>query len=252
MALEVLSRITHQALRLRQVAPSYAFARKHILTSLLIGELSFSMHIFPVAFTLTGGKISLVGLMGLSEDGNLFVGQHDQWLGNYVPAALRAWPFSLQPNGTELEQIVTIASDSTNLSTTEGTPLFENGEPSKALNEIVHFLQNCALNQTQTDRALAAIIAADILVPWSAKATLPDGQPAAIEGLHQIDMQKFESLPDANFLTLRQEGALPVIYAHVYSLHNMANLERLAREKGPKIVPASVEISMLTDDYLKF
>ena len=55
----------------------------------------------PIGFIERGGHYSPVALMGLTKEANVFVGPAGQWLGGYVPAVLRTYPFRLPSAGRE-------------------------------------------------------------------------------------------------------------------------------------------------------
>lgn len=227
MTMQALSREDHGKLRLRPQAHPWGFARERMLVGLLAPELSDACREFPVAFTLNDDVPQLVALMGLGQR-NLYVGAQGEWLSHYVPAMLRVWPFGVARQDNN--RLVTIDADSPLLSETEGEPLFsETGEPQPRLQSVLKFLQTCSDHEQPTRRALAAIHDAGLLVPWEFQVKMPDGTRTRLTGLHQVDRAKFESLSDEAFATLRREGGLPVVYAHVFSQGVTAQLERLAR-----------------------
>ena len=49
----------------------------------------------------------------------------------------------------------------------------------------------------------------------------------ALNGLYVIDEKKLENLPDAEFNELRSKGLLPIIYAHLSSMHQIARLAKM-------------------------
>lgn len=253
MALEALSSTTHRHLRHQSPLQPFAFARQQALAPLVATEVAVALRWMPVAFGLDEGGASLLGLMGLSSDENLFVDQHGQWRGNYIPAVFRAVPFGTAPRADGGEQTVVIDPDSGFFSPAAGAPLFdEAGQPSEYLRKILVFLKAVHDNQAETDRALKAILAADLLVPWSVALTMPDGQPRTLTGLFQIDSARFGALDAAAVSALHQSGALALIYGHLFSLSNVAALEKLAREREPVAVVSDIKFAILQDDYLKF
>jgi len=58
----------------------------------------------------------------------------------------------------------------------------------------------------------------------------PDSPRYEVEGVYIIDEEKLESLSDQEFLTLRQRGLIPLIYAHLTSLQQFGRLSRLQAE----------------------
>ncbi|MDA0690151.1 MAG: SapC family protein, partial [Proteobacteria bacterium] len=52
----------------------------------------------------------------------------------------------------------------------------------------------------------------------------PDGQRYNIEGIYTVDEEKFNALSDEDFLELRRQGLIPLIYAHLSSLQQLRRI----------------------------
>ena len=253
MPLEALSSTAHRHLRHQNPPQPFAFARQTALAPLVAAEVAVALRSMPVAFGLNEGRASLMGLMGLSSDENLFVDQQGQWRGNYIPAAFRAVPFGVVPRADGGERTVVIDPEGGYFSRTSGTPLFdEAGGPTEFLQKMLGFLKSLHDNQAATDHALQAILAADLLAPWTVALTMPDGQPRTLTGLYRIDPARFDALDAAAVAALHPSGALALVYGHLFSLSNVAALEKLAREREPVAVVSDIKFGILQDDYLKF
>ncbi|GAA5235905.1 SapC family protein [Verticiella sediminum] len=259
MAIQVLSRQEHKNLRLKAPDQPYAFAAKRMLAGLVVPELAEVAKYMPIAFTHNKeqDQTHMVCLLGLGED-NLFVDPDGKWIGGYVPAVLRAWPFSLIRQGDK--RVIGVERESPALLEGDvGTPLFlESGEPSPRLEKTIQFLQAFSDQEQVVARALAALQKAEVLVPWDLTVKRPEGS-LQINGLLQIDKAAYAALSDAAFLELRRAGALPLVYAHDFSLRNVATLETLAQRRAqieqreaPVNLDALPENLFESDDYLKF
>lgn len=252
MNYQVLSRQSHQNLRLRAPAQPWAFARERAFVGVVAAELAEAIRTMPVAFRVQGEQIGLVGLLGFGQN-NLFVDAKGQWVGQYIPAVLRAWPFALVRK--DEQQVVVIDTDSDRFDEAEGERLFlDSGEPGERLQKIIEFLRVMGQQEAVTQRAVASIQQFNLLEPWEPVVRKGDGQPLKLQGLHQINQKALNDLGDEQFLTLRKEGGLPLIYAHALSLRSMSVLEQLARQQAQaapvaSVLPAALD---LTDDYLKF
>lgn len=255
MPLQVLSRQTHKDLRLVRPDQPWAFARTRMIAGLVAPELAEAGKSFPIAFSRNGDRVNVLCLLGLG-DRNLFIDEQGRWIGAYIPAVLRAWPFSLVQQGEQ--RVIGLDDESDAFSRTEGDPLFdEAGEPSERLQKTVKFLQTFSDQEQVMTRAVTALDKAGLLVPWDLAVKRGDGSGLNISGLLQVDRAAFEALPDDAFLTLRREGALPLVYAHVFSQRNVSQLETLAkrREAAPAAAQATADMPQalyITDDYLKF
>lgn len=84
----------HAAMRWRH-NHSYAFAADRAVIPLVAAELAKAALAFPIAFIGEGEALVPAAVLGLESNRNLFVAEGGRWLGGYVPAALRGYPFVL-------------------------------------------------------------------------------------------------------------------------------------------------------------
>src|SRR5512143_1215755 len=76
---------------------SYAFAATQALIPLVGLDFSSAAVAMPIAFVEQAGRYLPVAVASPIQGRNLFIAPSGQWLGLYVPAALRRYPFSLAP-----------------------------------------------------------------------------------------------------------------------------------------------------------
>ena len=92
--LAVVSKERH-ALKKWQRANGYSFAARQAVVPIVAAEMASASHAMPLAFVQDNDRFSLVGLLSVAPGTNLFVGPSGQWLGSYVPAAFRSYPFRM-------------------------------------------------------------------------------------------------------------------------------------------------------------
>jgi hypothetical protein len=78
-----------------RAATNYQFAAAIPMVSVVLSELGKVASIFPMALVERGGGYELAALFGLQNGQNLFVDPQGRWMARYIPARLRAYPFSL-------------------------------------------------------------------------------------------------------------------------------------------------------------
>ena len=101
MQIVAISRELHAGKRLVPQS-SYEFARSTALVSLCGAELSLAALEFPIGFARDGAAVMPAALLFPEPGNNAFVAADGRWLANYIPAALRAYPFVLaQKEGTD-------------------------------------------------------------------------------------------------------------------------------------------------------
>lgn len=224
-----ISFTTHRNMRLLP-SKSYAFAKTLAVAPLVGAECAQATHNFPIVFIPQGDDYALMGLLSLRPDTNLFVARDGRWLGNYVPAYLRQYPFTIGLPAEGGEPILCADESSGLLSDTEGQALFEiDGTPTDSLRKIMDFVGEVERNRAVTVRAVNAIVKHGLIVPWELTLQQANNQgQQKVGGLFRVDEAAMNALSPEAFLELRQASALPVIYAHLLSLTCTELLIRLS------------------------
>jgi len=208
-----------------------AFAATHAVVPLLGVEFAKAAMSMPIAFIEKSGRYLPVAVMSPVEGRNLFIGPGGQWLGSYMPALLRSYPFCLLR--TEGDDKVTLCIDEDSgliVDADMETQKFfeEDGSPSAAVKATFNFLQQIEQNRSSTDLAVAALAEAGLIGPWPLTVAVDD-QPQTVNGLHRVDEAKLNALDDELFLKLRRSGALPLAYIQLLSMAQVAVFEQLSR-----------------------
>jgi hypothetical protein len=211
---------------------SYRFAADRPLIPLVAAELAKAVVAMPIAFVEENGALHLVAVTSLEPGKNQFVALDGRWLGAYIPAAVRGYPFALlQPEGAQAP-ILCIDEDSGLVvdAGTAGSELFFDEESALAppLKAVLDFLSQVEANRTATSRAVTALGAAGLLTPWSVQVGTPEG-PKTVTGLQRVDEERLNALDDESFLALRSAGALAVAYAQMLSIGQIGIFETLAK-----------------------
>ena len=117
----------------------YAFAAGETLIPLVVAELAQAVPAMPLGFVQSGEGFQLVAVTALQPGANLFVAPNGRWLGAYVPAALRGYPFRLvKPQDREDSVLCIDEASGLVVEAGQGETFFdEDGRPSKALRGCV-------------------------------------------------------------------------------------------------------------------
>ena len=192
----------------------YTFAATQTVVPVMWTEFPRVALCMPIAFIEQSGCYVAVGVMSVIEGRNLFVGPGGQWLGRYLPAALRSYPFGLArvPGAKEMTLCVDEESGLVVETDADAEPFFAaNGTLSPALEAVVDFLRRFEHNRTETDLAVAALAEAGLIQPW------PE-----IAGLYRVDEAGLKAIEDATFLKLRSASALPLAYMQLLSMNQVS------------------------------
>lgn len=225
---------------------NYAFAARDALVPIVSMEAGMAAVNMPLAFTGTGDQTQLVAILSPQMGKNLFVGADGMWVGSYVPAVLRMFPFRLSRIEGREGFAVCIAEEGYLGQGSE--PIYDSsGELAPATKEVVGFLNAVESSRQQTLFAAAALDEAGVLATWPIKVRDPAGGERTMGGIRRVDEQKLATISDEAFLKLRKVGALAIAYAQLLSISRLDVLTRLAQLAG-KSAPKTKELNL---DFLR-
>jgi hypothetical protein len=206
---------------------SYRFAARDAVVPLVVLELPRACMTLPIAFVQQGEAFVPAAVQGLQPGQNLFVAADGRWMGPYVPAAYRSYPFALAKadNG---QFVLCVDADSDLVGEGHAEAFFdEQGEPSQSVKGILDFLQQIRANREATIRICAALNAENLIQPWPITLKHKDGEQTA-QGLCRIDEARFNSLDADALRRVQQAGALAVAYCQLLSMQHLQTLGKLA------------------------
>jgi hypothetical protein len=233
----LLDRTRHAGKHLLPLDASVAAAMNVLFCT--FGEFVEAGKDYPILFVNSGTtadgspQLNPAVLLGLTVGENLFV-EGTQWVGRYIPAALRCYPLGLtrfpRADGTGDELSVVIDEGYPGLvDGPQGTPLLTAaGEPTETLNNVMKLLELYDQEAQRTPLFCERLRELDLLKSMRAEGTLDDGETFSVDGFLVVDEDKLRALPDAQVLELYRNGMLPLIYAHLASL---TCLQRLSDRK---------------------
>ncbi len=228
----------------------YAFAAAQCVVPLAGAELSMALPMMPVGFTRDAEAYQLVAIMSLQPGVNLFVAPGGQWLGTYIPAALRAHPFCMARPQDGSASILCVDEDSgLVVDAAPGAEAFfdDQRQPSPALKEVLDFLSLTDRSRVVTQQAVNALANANVITAWSLNLKHGD-QTVPVHGLYRIDEAALRTLAAAEFLALREVGALPLAYAQLLSMAQLTCLERLTERRRQLLAPQQAAAEQQTLD----
>lgn len=209
-----------------------------------IDEFILAGRFFPIVFSSGATPVPLA-LMGLNEGVNVFVdGEGKLSKPVYVPAYIRRYPFLLARlrEGAEEMSLCFDPSAPGVGADVDGMPLFDGDQPSQTTQEILNFCEQFETAGQRTQAFVDEVLKLDILIDGEV-AIQPDGaeQPYIYRGFKMIDEEKLKELRGDTLRKISQNGILPLLYAHLFSLQLMREIfaEQMAAGQIAVQVPAT-------------
>lgn len=226
----------HGHLGLNNSSRPYEFCRSIRVVPIAAAEISSAQKNYPVVFSDLK-KPSLLAVVGVFEDRNLFVDDDGGWdQAAYVPAYVRCHPFALASRPND-QYAVVIDRGARTISENPEQPFFEGRDLAAPIQARVDFCAQFTAHRPATQAFCDRLVELDLLSGQQATFT-PQGEDKdrPIASYVAVDFDKLQKLDASKVERLFQDGMLSAIYAHRFSLENWFRLlERRNRltGKGP-------------------
>jgi len=211
---------------------------------LTVEEFPMAARNFPIIFSSGENPVPLA-LMGLNEGVNVFVDGEGQVADNiYLPAYVRRYPFLLAKLSPESEELSLCFDPTTDLvgEFTEGQPLFDGDQPSESTKAVLGFCEQFE-QAGMKSQAFMDELAKHKLLMDGELAIQQEGveQPFVYRGFQMVNQEALRELRGDVLRTWNQNGLLPLIFAHLFSLDLIREIfgRQVQQGKGPVVAPAA-------------
>lgn len=205
------------------------FASKLASAPIAASEVSQVARQMPFAFS-SDETLVPVAFMSIKENENAFINAAGEWIGDYLPAHIRRYPFILGQTDTPDKFTIMFDSDAPEVNTISGKPLYEeNGDIAPTLSDITNLLQAFHNELSVTEELLKPLLEKDVLTNQTVTINRPDGTTWSLEGVRAVDGERVKALDDATLAEWVRSGLMAIVYAH---LHSLENVRYLAERQG--------------------
>ena len=241
-AIEPLNLDQHGTAKVRGITSMPEVGQTHAVP-LTVDEFTLVQRHYPIVFSVGETPVP-IALMGLNEGVNVFLDENGRASDPniYIPAYLRRYPFllaKLRPESDELSLCYDPTSGAVG-DFAEGEPLFDGDQPSAATKAILEFCEQFEAAGLRTNAFVEDLVKSDLLMDGEV-AIQPEGyeQPFIYRGFQMVDEEKMKELRGDELRKMNQNGMLPLIYAHLFSLAQMRDVfaRQLAQGKAPQQGP---------------
>lgn len=227
----------HGEWRMKGLDDASFMAKQHAIP-ITIDEFVQAGRYFPIIFSAGDNSVPLI-LMGLNEGVNAFMDDAGQLKEQvYVPAYVRRYPFllaKLRPDSDELSLCFDPTTGALGDSK-EGEKLFEGSDPSETTKNILNFCEQFEQAGQRTAQFMAELQKLDLLMDGEVSIQQTGVEkPFVYRGFKMVNEEKLRDLRGDELRKINQNGLLPLIYAHLFSLQIMR--EVFARQVQEGKVP---------------
>jgi len=233
-----LNSTEHSDWRSRKTDKAVWLAEAHAVP-LTVDEFPQAQRHFPIVFSSGDNPVPLA-LMGLNEGVNTFFDAEGTLLEDaYIPAYARRYPFmlaKLQPEGDELSLCFDPTTELVG-SFDDGEALFADGKPSETTNGMLEFCRRFEEAAFRTGSFVEELQKHNLLMDGEVAIRRGDDdeQPFVYGGFKMVDENKLRELRGDQLRTWNQNGLLPLIFAHLFSLELVRVIfgRQVSQGKGP-------------------
>ena len=233
--LEPLSSQAHAAFRTKSMDRAPFLIGQHAIP-VTVDEFALVQRFMPIVFSSGEDPIPLA-LMGLNEGVNVFIDADGRLVENnfYVPAYVRRYPFMLArltPDAQELSLCFDPTYEGVG-AFDEGEPLFDGSEPTELTKNILQFNEMFEQAGMRTQQFMVELKESGLLMEGEVSIQ-PDGapQPFVYRGFQMVDENKLRELRGDQLRKMSQNGMLPLLYAHLFSLALMREIFQRQVDRG--------------------
>jgi len=208
-----------------------------------IDEFPNAARNYPIVFSAGDNSVPLI-LMGLNEGVNTFMDDEGKFnQPAYVPAYVRRYPFllaKLQPDAEELSLCFDPTAKAIG-NYKKGDALFEKDQPTDTTKNILQFCEQFEQAGQRTGQFMEELNKMDLLMEGEVSIQQTGVEkPFVYRGFKMVNEEKLRELRGDELRKINQNGMLPLIYAHLFSLQIMREVfaKQVEAGKMPQVTEA--------------
>ena len=225
-----------------EAGADYGFARNVNSLPLTAVEILPAAGEYPVVFAGDANAVMPAAILGMRDKENAFLDARGKWLGQYIPAFARRYPFvfSSQDQGQDLTVCIDESFQGLNTEG-RGQRLFDDdGKPTPYVENVLKFLQQYQVEFQRTQQFCNRLKELDLFEPMQAQVDLGEQGRVALSGFMAVNRAKLRDLPPEVLSELAKNDSLELIYAQLHSMRHFVSLRE--RMMGAKSAAAKTPV----------
>ena len=204
---------------------------------------------YPIIFSAGENSVPLA-LMGLNEGVNIFMDDKGKFADQvYIPAYVRRYPFMLarlKQGEDELSLCFDPTSNAVGNYKKDAQPLFKDEKPTENTQAILKFCEDFEQAGAKTQAFVQELEKEELLLDGEVSIQQTDiEKPFVYRGFKMVNEEKMRELTGEKLRKMNQNGILPLIHAHLFSLQLMREIfsQQVQQGKAPQVTEAPKKAS---------
>jgi hypothetical protein len=237
----------HKGFRIRPAESASFLIHEHAVP-LTVDEFSQCQRFLPIVFSAGEDNVPLA-LMGLNEGVNTLVDAEGKLHRDdgYIPGYIRRYPWmlaKLDPSRDELSLCFDPSVPNIGEFEDGDKLIHDDGAPTALTQDILKFCEEFEQAARRTQQFMVELKELDLLMDGELTIQVPGiEQPFIYRGFLMVNEEKLRDLRGDQLRKINQNGMLPLIYAHLFSLQGMREVFNRQQQFGlgpalPTLQPA--------------
>ena len=210
-----------------EVGGDYAFSAGVNAVPLMAVEILRAATEYAVVFTAVGDDVMPAVVLGVKGDQNLYLGPDSHWNAKYIPAFIRRYPFVFSASADNKTLTLCVDEGYPGLNTPgRGERLFgDDAKPTPYVDSVLTFLKEYQAHFVRTQAFGKRLKENGLLEPMQAKVTTPAGATLSLTGFMAVSRARLRDLSGEQLSALAKTDELELLYLHLYSMRNFADVK---------------------------
>jgi hypothetical protein len=210
-----------------EVGGNYAFSAGVNAVPLMAVEILRAATEYAVVFTAVGEDVMPAVVLGVKGDQNLYLAADGHWNAKYIPAFIRRYPFVFAASADAKTLTLCVDEAYPGLNTKgRGARLFDDdAKPTPYVERVLTFLKEYQAHFVRTQVFGRRLKEFGLLEPMQAKVTTPTGATLSLTGFMAVSRAKLRELSGEQLSALAKTDELELLYLHLYSMRNFADVK---------------------------
>ncbi len=211
-----------------QTGKNFAFAAAVNSAPILATEFAAAAPEMTIVFSGSADLVFPSVILGMRDQQNMFVGENGAWVGNYIPAFFRRYPFVFSESEGKETFTLCIDEEFEGLNRDgRGERLFDSeGARTQYLTNMLNFVSSYQGQYERTKLFCQRLVALKLLDPAQARFATPDGKTGALSGFFTINRDKLKAIPENELREMFGNDELELCFIHLQSLANINALNQ--------------------------